>query len=128
MDLTHFLARLLGFYCIVISIMMLSRRQAMLAIVTSCVQNRALLFFVEIIGLAAGLAIVLGHNIWSSGLLALIVTLIGWVTLIRSIILLFLSPEAIGRFVKAVPYEQNYYLFTAIPLLVGLYLTVVGLG
>ena len=98
----------------------------MLAIITSCVQNRALLFLVEILGLAAGLAIVLGHNVWSSGLLALIVTLIGWVTLIRSIILLFLSPEAVARFVKW--YEQNYYLFTAIPLLIGLYLTIAGLG
>ena len=128
MDLTHFLARLLGLYCLVISIMMLSRRQAMLAIVSSCVQNRALLFLVEILGLAAGLAIVLGHNRWASGLLTLIVTLIGWVTLVRSIILLFLSPETIGRFVKAVRSEQNYYLFTAIPLLIGLYLTVAGLG
>ena len=128
MDLTHFLARLLGLYCLVISIMMLLRRQAMLAIVTSSVQNRALLFLVEILGLASGLALVLGHNIWSSGLLALIVTLIGWSTLIRSIMLLFLLPEAIERFIKAVRYEQNYYLFTAIPLLIGLYLTVAGLG
>src|SRR6516225_3021466 len=128
MDLTHFLARLLGLYCLVISIMMLLRRQAMLAIVTSSVQNRALLFLVEILGLASGLALVLGHNIWSSGLLALIVTLIGWSTLIRSIILLFLLPEAIERFIKAVRYEQNYYLFTAIPLLIGLYLTVAGFG
>jgi hypothetical protein len=128
MDLTHFLARLLGLFCVVISVVMLSRKPAMLAIVTSCVQNRALLFLVELIGLAAGLAIVLGHNIWSSGLLAVIVTLIGWLTLIRSIILLFLSPEAIGRFIKAVRYEENYYLFTAFPLVVGLYLTVAGLG
>jgi hypothetical protein len=74
------------------------------------------------------LAIVLGHNIWSSGLLALIVTLIGWSTLIRSIILLFLLPEAIEPFIEAVRYEQNYYLFTAIPLLIGLYLTVAGFG
>jgi hypothetical protein len=128
MDLTHFLARLLGIYCLVISIMMLSRRQAMLAIVTSCIQNRALLFLVEILALAAGLAIVLGHNIWSSGLLSMIVTLIGWLTLVRSIILLFLSPEAVGRFIKAIQYEQNYYLFTAIPSLIGLYLTVAGSG
>jgi hypothetical protein len=99
----------------------------MLAIVTSCVENRALLFLVELIGLAVGLAIFLGHNLWSSGLLALIVTLLGWLTLIRSIILLFLSPEAIGRFIKAMRYEQNYYLFTAIPLFFGLYLTIAGL-
>jgi hypothetical protein len=128
MDLTHFLARLLGLFCIVISVVMLSRRQAMLAIVTSSVQNRAVLFLVEILGLAAGLAIVLGHNRWSSGLLPLIVTLIGWLTLIRSVILLFLSPEAVGRLIKAVRYEQNYYLFTATPLLIGLYLTIAGLG
>ena len=113
---------------IVLSYRSRSQRQAILAIVTSCVQNRALLFLVEMLELAAGLAIVLGHNIWSSGLLALIVTLIGWSTLIRNIILLFLSPEAIERFIKAVRYEQNYYLFTAIPLLIGLYLTVAGLG
>ena len=100
----------------------------MLAIVTSCVENRALLFLVELLGLAAGLAIVLGHNLWSSGLLSVIVTLLGWLTLVRSIILLFLSPEAIGRFIKAIRYEQNYFLFTAIPLLIGLYLTVAGLG
>ena len=128
MDLTHFLAQLLGLFCIVMSILMLSRRQAMLAIVTSCIQNPALLFLVEILGLAAGLSIILGHNIWSSGLLPLIVILIGWLTFVRSTILLFLAPDAIGRFIKAIRYEQNYYLFTAIPLLVGLYLTVAGLG
>jgi hypothetical protein len=38
-----------------------------------------------------------------------------------------LSPEAIGRFIKAMRYEQNYYLFAAIPLFFGLYLTVAGL-
>jgi membrane protein implicated in regulation of membrane protease activity len=77
----------------------------MLAIVTSCVQSRALLFLIEILGLAAGLAIVLGHTIWSSGLLSVIVTLIGWLTLIRSIILLFLSAQAVGRFIEAVRYK-----------------------
>jgi hypothetical protein len=36
---------------------------------------------------------VLAHNIWSGGVLALIVTLVGWVTLIKSLSFLFLPPE-----------------------------------
>jgi hypothetical protein len=38
-----------------------------------------LVFVVEIFGLTGGLAMVLGHNVWSAGL-AFVVTLIGWVT------------------------------------------------
>jgi uncharacterized membrane protein len=126
MELTHFLARLLGLFCIIVAVVMFSRKHAMLEIVASCIQNRSLLFLVEILGLIAGLGIVLGHNVWSRGLLALIVTLMGWVTLMRSVILLFLSPEAIERFIKAIRYEQNYYAFTGVVLLIGLYLTIAG--
>jgi hypothetical protein len=57
---------------------------------------------------------------------SLVVTLIGWVTLIRSTALLFVSPPAMRRFMKAIRYEQNYYLFAAIILVLGLYLTFAG--
>jgi hypothetical protein len=126
MQLTHFLAQLLGLYCIIVAVVMLTRKEAMLGIVTSLIQNRSLLFLVEILGLITGLALVLGHNVWSKGPLALIVTLVGWVALIRSTVLLFLSPEAIGEFLKTIRYQQNYYLFTASALILGLYLTFAG--
>jgi putative exporter of polyketide antibiotics len=126
MQLTHFLAQFLGLFCIIVAIVMLVRKQAMLGIVMSLIQNPPLLFLVEILGLITGLAMVLGHSVWSKGVLAFIVTLVGWVALIRSTVLLFLPPEAIGRFLKTIRYEQNYYVFAAITLILGLYLTFAG--
>ncbi len=126
MQLTHFLAQFLGLYCIIVAAVMFVRKQAMLEIVMSLIQNRPLLFLVEILGLITGLAMVLGHNVWSKGPLAFVVTLVGWVALVRSTVLLFLPPDAIGRFLKAIRYEQNYYVFAAITLILGLYLTYAG--
>jgi hypothetical protein len=102
---------------------LLERKQAMIEIAMHLVQDRPLLFVVEIFGLIAGLAMVLAHSIWSKGFLAFIITLIGWVTVIRSIVLLFLPSDAVDRFLKTIRYEQNYYRFATIALLVGAYLT-----
>jgi hypothetical protein len=126
MQLTHFLAQLLGLYCVIISVVMLARKQAIMEMVPTLIENRPLLFIVEILGVIGGLAMVLGHNVWSGGFLAFIITLIGWATLVRSTVLLFLSPQAIARFIKAIRYEQNYYVFATITLLLGLYLTSAG--
>ena len=111
MQLTHFLAQFLGLYCVIVAVVMFVRKQAMIGIVMGLIQNSPLLFLVEILGLITGLAMVLGHNVWSRGPLAFIVTLVGWVALVRSIVLLFLPPETIGRFLKTIRYEQNYYVF-----------------
>ena len=126
MQLTRFLAQLLGLYCIIVAVVMLVRKEAMLGIVMNLIQNRSLLFLVEMLGLITGLAMVLGHNVWSKGLLAFIVTLVGWVALVRSTVLLFLPSETIGRFLKIIRYEQNYYVVTTIILILGAYLTYAG--
>jgi len=44
-----------------------------------------------VIGLAAGLAVILGQNIWSSGALPVVVTLVGWLMAIPGAGLLALS-------------------------------------
>ena len=126
MQLTRFLAQLLGLYCVIVAVAMFVRKKEMIRIVLSLIQNRPLLFIVEIFGLIAGLAMVLTHTVWSKDLLAFIITLIGWVTLVRSIVLLFLPSAAVDRFLKTIRYEQNYYIFATIALILGAYLTFAG--
>jgi len=60
---TIFLARLLGLYCLIVALFMFTHRQATIDIVTQMVQSQVQLFFVGLIGISAGLAMVLGHNI-----------------------------------------------------------------
>jgi hypothetical protein len=126
MKVTVFLARFLGLFLIIESLSMLTQKPAMLELITRLIQDRPLLFIVEVLGVLGGLAMVLGHTVWSGGLLPVVVTLIGWVALIRSVVLLFISPEAVQNFVTAIRFEQNYYLFVGISLLLGLYLTYAG--
>jgi hypothetical protein len=124
---TIFLSRLIGLYCIVIALSMMTRRQATVETVTALLQNPSMMLIVGIITLAAGLAVVLAHNIWSGGALVVVVTLVGWITLIKSLFFLFLPPEMeAGFFLGQLHYRQLFYLYTAISLVLGVYLTYGG--
>jgi hypothetical protein len=124
---TIFLSRLIGLYCIVIALSMMTRRQDTVETVTALLQNSSMMLIVGIITLAAGLAVVLAHNIWSGGALGVVVTLVGWITLIKSLFFLFLPPEMeAGLFLGQLHYRQLFYLYTAISLVLGVYLTYGG--
>jgi len=77
--------------------------------------------------LGASLAMVLAHNLWWSGPLALIITLIGWSALIKSLFFLFLSPAMELRFVLGqLHYQQFFYDYAAVSIALGIYLTYAG--
>jgi hypothetical protein len=86
-----------------------------------------MMFVLGVFTLGAGLAMVLAHNIWSGGALAVIVTLVGWSTLIKGLFFLFLPPHVgMGFFLRELHFDQLFYLYMAIPLVLGIYLTYGG--
>jgi hypothetical protein len=124
---TLFLSRLIGLYCILVALSMMTRRQATVETVTALLQNPSLMFIVGVITLVAGLAMVLAHNVWSGGTLVVVVTLVGWTALIKSLFFLFLPPETeAGFFLGRLHYQQLFYVHTAISLVLGVYLTYSG--
>ena len=124
---TRFLSRLIGLYLILISLAMAVHKQATIELMNAFVRNAPELFIVGVIAVAAGLAIVLGHNVWSGGVLSVVVTITGWLMLIKGVFLLFLSKEGTYQFFLArLCYERFFYLYTAIPLVLGVYLTYAG--
>ena len=66
---TIFLARLIGLFSLVVSVAMFLHKQAMIETVTAMVRDQPLLFVLGMLGLLAGLAMVLAHNVWSGGAL-----------------------------------------------------------
>jgi putative exporter of polyketide antibiotics len=95
---TLFLSKLIGLYCILAALSMMTRRQATLETVTALLQNPSMMLILGVITLAAGLAMMLAHNIWSGGALVVVVTLVGWITLSKSLFFLFLPPEMEAKF------------------------------
>ena len=124
--LTVFLAKLIGIYCVLFGLAMVAQKQAMLDIVAALIRNGPVLLIIEAIGVTVGLAIVLGHNVWSGGALPIVVTLLGWITLIRGVVLLFLSPEGKVYFFEMFRFAEQFYLYAGIALVLGAYLTIAG--
>lgn len=124
--LTIFLGKLLGLYCIILALAMMARKQSAVAAMNALIRNPPLLLYVEVIGLAAGLAMVIGHNIWSGGALPVVVTLVGWMMAIRGAVLLALPQDAVIKLFEVLRYEALFYVYMGATLLVGLYLTFAG--
>jgi len=121
--LTVYLGRLLGLFTLITSFWLLTERQNTLSTIPALLGDRPAMVIFAIIALAGGLAIVLAHNIWSGGVLPILVTLIGWVMLIRGVLFLFLPLEATLRFLAAMQFERFFYIYLAIPFVLGLYLS-----
>src|SRR5271165_3519117 len=121
---TLFLSRLIGLYCILVGLSMMAHSQATVETVTALLQNPSMTLILGVITLAAGLAMVLAHNIWSGGALVVVVTLVGWMALIKSLFFLFLPHEMESRlFLGQLHYRELFYVYAAISLVLGVYLT-----
>ena len=123
---TIFLGRLIGLYCLLFALAMMSHRQATVDTVTAIVHDAPVLLLSCIVATTAGLAIVLAHNVWSGGALPILVTLVGWISLLKGLIFLFLPPETSVAYFEALHYGQFFYAYMSLTLVIGIYLTVVS--
>ena len=121
--LSVFLARFIGLFTVLLVVALLVRGSAS---VEAAVADRPVMLVYAIISLAAGVAMILGHNVWSGGALPVVVTLVGWLILAKGIVLLLLTPDALQQIFDHMQYGQHYYLYLAPSLVIGLYLTWAG--
>jgi hypothetical protein len=124
--LTLFLAKLIGLYALIFGVAMIVQKRATVGLVPELIRNGPVLLVIEMLGITAGLAIVIGHNVWTGGALPVVVTLLGWIMLVRRVVLLLLWPEAKTRFIEAFRFADFFYLYAAFSLALGLYLTIAG--
>ena len=120
--LTVYLARLIGLFTVLLVGAMLLRGSAT---VEAAVADKPLMFTYAIISLGLGVAMVLGHNVWSGGVLPAVVSLVGWLILAKGLMLL-LAPDALTGMLGPMQYREHFYLYLAPSLLIGLYLTWAG--
>src|SRR5271157_1800132 len=122
---TVFLARLFGLYCIIIAAAMLPQPEAFVTIVHAFVADAPLVLISGVFTLFGGLALVLLHNYWSGGALTVTITLLGWLTLIKAVVLLVLpSTKLIAMYGGVSP--THILISGSLTLLLGIYLAVAG--
>jgi hypothetical protein len=120
---TVFLGKLFGLYLVAISIGMFVNKRRTLATLDEMARSGPGVLFSGMVATAAGLAIVLGHNVWSGGVLAVVVTLFGWAALLKGVSLLLIPPEQMASVYKGLGFERFFYVWMIVVLAIGLLIT-----
>ena len=121
--LTIFLARSLGLFMLLLVGCLLMRGAS--SIQASFSDGPVLLSY-AIISLAMGVAMVVGHHVWTGGALPVIVTLVGWLVLLKGIAFLLLPPALLSAMMDQMHYAEHYWRYLAPAFILGLYLTWAG--
>jgi hypothetical protein len=121
--LTIYLARLIGLSAVLLAVALLIRGNTL---IMATLADGPVMLVYAIFSLAAGLAMLLGHNVWSGGTLPVIVTLVGWLIFAKGLVLLLVTPETLTLSLERMQYGEHYPLYLVPALIVGLYLTYAG--
>jgi len=125
MQTSIFIARLLGPMFVVVGVALLLKPQMFRTMLPEFIRSPTLLYLAGFIGLLAGLALVLTHNVWAPDW-RLIITLIGWLTLIRALITIF-QPQWVTAAGTAILQRRGIFRGAAVVnLLIGVVLSYFG--
>jgi hypothetical protein len=125
MDVSIFLARVLGLYFIIVCLAVLFRFKEIRKTFDEMVSNKAHVFFAAFLSLVIGILLVVSHSIfvWDWRLL---ITLIGYLSLLKGICLLFFPKHMLVCKRVIMSKQHVYYTIIIIFLLIGAFLTYHG--
>ena len=111
---------------ILVSLAEAIRGQTTAETITSLSRSPPTILLFGTVFLVAGLAIVLGHNVWRGGFLPVTITVIGWLLLFRGLALLLLPADTVAGLSGSLELQRYLYLYLAAPFIVGVLITYAG--
>ena len=127
MELTVFLAKVLGIAMVVVGAAIMLRRDYYLAVFGTFAEQRMTRVVIAIIELIAALSLVVAHTAWSPFPAALI-SLIGWMAVVEATAYLLLPDAAIRMMLAQVNTPAWYVGGGAFAIALGAYLAGFGFG
>lgn len=124
MELSLFLAKFLGIYLLIFTLLWVVRRNTLQRLIEEMVKSDAILAFSGIISLLFGIAIAVSHSIWEMNWRGLI-TLVGYLAILKGIMRLGF-PEQSRALITGAVQGKGYWVTFVILALLGLYLTCSG--
>lgn len=113
------LASIFGPLLIITSFWTLLYKDNMKKVLDSLKKTPALVYFIGVLNVLIGMAFVTSFNYWYMGV-EVLVTLLGWLFLIRGLILMFF-PKAFEKMLQN--FQSSYILFSLIGIAWGIALT-----
>jgi ABC-type amino acid transport system permease subunit len=123
MELSIFLAKVLGLYLVIVPSAVLLNRKQLPRLIEEFSTNLALSILSGFIALVLGLLLVVSHNVWSADW-RIIITILGWLSLAKGGLRLFF-PEKIQS-LATISARPWWTVVLVMFLVVGAYLSFVG--
>lgn len=99
MDISSTIAHLLGIFFVVTGIAMVVNSKAVAAAIEESMQNKGIVWLWGILALSVGAVVVVFNNMWTSGL-PLLVTVLGWLAIVKGAFILILPGTAASFYKK----------------------------
>jgi uncharacterized membrane protein len=123
---SSFFAQLIGFYLVLICLAMLLQPERFKKMMNIVLGHPASLYICSATNIIFGLTILIPHNIWVASW-PLLITIIGWLTLLKGVFSLYFPEKYLKMFVKLME-KPGYQIWTWFWLFIGLYLAWMGLA
>jgi hypothetical protein len=115
------LAKILGFYLVIISIALLINLPMYRTNIKNMINDETSMILGGFIALIVGLLIVVGHNVWAYNW-QVIITIVGWMALLKGVFILATPKLAKDINLKFLEIKLAYPVTLVITLLMGLFL------
>ena len=125
MQTSLFIAKLLGPMLLVVGVALLTRLEAFRALLREFIASGVLLYLAGFLGLLAGLALLLTHNVWALDWRVLI-TLIGWASIVRAVVTIFWPQWIVSIGAKLIEFRAAFAAAAAADLVIGAILSYFG--
>lgn len=123
---TKILAKLLGLFSLVTFLGMAANRAGTLAALNGFFNDPALMWVTGLFTAFFGLVVLVVHTRSPGSTLAAIVTLYGWIALIKGLFFISLPAAAQVQFYAALHFDRYYYGYLAVLFVLGAYLSYGG--
>lgn len=116
---TIFLGKLLGLYMVAIAAGMLVNHQRATATIDEMARSGPWMLFSGLVATAAGLAMVLEHEVWRGGALPVLVSATGWAALLKGLTLLLVPGERVAGVYRGAGFERYFRVWMVGVLTLG---------
>lgn len=123
MELSLFLAKLIGLYFLILSVIWITRKKQFEEAMQEVISSTSIIEFSGVFSLLMGLAIAIGHSVWVLDW-RIVITLIGYIAIIKGIMRLAFPKMVQSMLTKMVRHGSVIPL--AILIVLGLFLTYNG--
>ena len=119
MDVSKYLAKVIGIYLIIVGVAMLANMHLFLNYIHSLINNAPLMYVIGFFTLIPGILMVVSHNVWQWNW-RLLITLISWLVLLKGASII-LFPKFIDKTSLLVIHDINVaYVIASFDLILGL--------